>query len=144
MFSAFDVANYFITQMNAEDDAIISNMKLQKLLYYVQGFHLAIFDSPLFEEAIEAWAHGPVCPPVYRTYKSYGRSHISEPKDGNPDGFSNSQKELLEEVCEVFGQFDASKLRHMSHSDPPWINHEKSASEIPHDEMKDFFKTRIN
>jgi uncharacterized phage-associated protein len=143
MASAFDVASYFITQANAEDDVTLSNLKLQKLLYYAQGFHLALFDCPLFDETISAWTHGPVCPAVYHDYKIYGRSHIPKSEHGDANGFSDDQRELLDEICGVFGQFAAWKLRDMSHNESPWIDHEEDASEIPHDEMKDYFKTRI-
>ena len=49
---------------SATNGELVSNLKLQKLLYYVQGFHLAVFGEPLFEEEIEAWMYGPVVPSV--------------------------------------------------------------------------------
>ncbi|MDB9308928.1 DUF4065 domain-containing protein [Aphanizomenon sp. CS-733/32] len=42
-------------------------MKSQKLLYYAQSLHLAMYDEPLFPEEIQAWRYGPVCPPAYRS-----------------------------------------------------------------------------
>jgi uncharacterized phage-associated protein len=50
----------------------MSNLKLQKLMYYAQGFSLVLFNKPLFPERIEAWIHGPVIPAVYHKYKGYG------------------------------------------------------------------------
>jgi uncharacterized phage-associated protein len=55
MYPAEDIAQYLIHLANLEEDDPITNLKLQKLLYYVQGFHLALFDSPLFSENIVAW-----------------------------------------------------------------------------------------
>ncbi len=60
MLSCDDAAKYFLAQTSEDAGDLISNLKLQKLLYYAQGFHLALYDEPLFPEAIEAWTHGPV------------------------------------------------------------------------------------
>ncbi|HUZ03805.1 MAG TPA: type II toxin-antitoxin system antitoxin SocA domain-containing protein, partial [Acidobacteriaceae bacterium] len=59
--SASDIAKYFIASFQKKNKAI-SNLKLQKLLYYAQAWHLALYGSPLFSDSIEAWVHGPVVP----------------------------------------------------------------------------------
>ena len=69
MPSAVDVARYFLAQSDDDAGDIISNLKLQKLLYYAQGVTLALTGKPLFSDPIEAWQHGPVVPSVYRLYK---------------------------------------------------------------------------
>lgn len=58
--TAKDVANYFLAQVDEECGDSISNLKLQKLLYYTQGFHLAMTGKLLFDEPIVNWQHGPV------------------------------------------------------------------------------------
>jgi uncharacterized phage-associated protein len=114
------------------------------LLYYAQGFHLALFEQPLFESKMEAWRHGPVCPEVYHKYKNHGGNLISAPKDFEPTSlFSQSLIAFLDEVIEVFGQFSAWKLRNMTHSEPPWASNEINANEISVAEMADYFKTRV-
>lgn len=60
--SILDVAAYFLWLDNEREGDGISNMKLQKPAYYAQGFHLALFDTALFDERVEAWDHGPVVP----------------------------------------------------------------------------------
>ena len=78
--TAVDVARWFISHnhvkamLDEADD--ISNLKLQKLLYYAQGAVLAITGSPLFDDDIVAWEHGPVVPTVYHLYKHNGRNGI--------------------------------------------------------------------
>lgn len=62
MLNCFDVAKYFLAQQDETAGDLISNLKLQKLIYYAQGFHLAISDRPLFPEPIKAWIHGPAVP----------------------------------------------------------------------------------
>ena len=66
MHSALDVARYIINYSNKKDYHI-SNLKLQKLLYFTQAYYLAFTDShkPCFPERIEAWNFGPVVPEVY-------------------------------------------------------------------------------
>ena len=65
MISCQDVANYFLSLCDEDAGDLISNLKLQKLVYYAQGFHLAISGEPLFDEKIMAWEHGPVIPQLY-------------------------------------------------------------------------------
>lgn len=75
--NASDVAKYIIYTFQAIGDSL-SNMKLQKLLYYVQGWHLANFDTPAFKDRLEAWALGPVQPKVYDDYKEFGFRPITK------------------------------------------------------------------
>ncbi len=69
MICVFDVAEYFLSLADEEAGDFLSNLKLQKLVYYAQGFHLALFNRPLFMAAIHAWQHGPVVPELYHAYK---------------------------------------------------------------------------
>ena len=55
MLSAQDIADYLLAFVNRDEGELLSNLKLQKLLYYAQGFYLALYDKPLFEDRIEAW-----------------------------------------------------------------------------------------
>lgn len=71
MLTCYNVADFFIHLAN-ETGSYISNLKLQKLVYYAQAWHLAIYATPLFEEDFEAWVHSPVIPALYREYKSFG------------------------------------------------------------------------
>ena len=138
------VAKYFLLKGDDDDESGIGNLKLQKLLYYAQGFYLALFGQPLFDSLIEAWRHGPVCPAVYHKYKNNKGNLICAPKDFEPIlVFSPEQIEFLDEVYDVFGQFSAWKLRNMTHDEPPWANNEINTSQISVDEMADYFKTRV-
>jgi len=144
MVNANDIANYFLAK-TIDEDSKITNLKLQKLLYYAQGLHLALFDKELFSEEIEAWQHGPVCVDIYHDYKQYG-SNIIPCNDCEKDFskiLSKEQIEFLDEIYDVFGQFSAWKLRDMTHEEPTWINNKDIASVISKDEMKEYFKTRV-
>jgi uncharacterized phage-associated protein len=143
MITAQDVAKYFLASANQSEDAEVSNLKLQKLIYYAQAFHLAMFEKPFFNEEFEAWTHGPVCPEIYHQYKEFGSSPIKFDSAVDLSLFSQEQLELLEEVNEVFGQFSALKLRNMTHEEAPWQEQEAVAGVIEKSAMQEFYKTRL-
>jgi uncharacterized phage-associated protein len=70
MLSCYDVAQYFLAKAGEDAGDLISNLKLQKLVYYAQGFALVLLKKPLFPQCIEAWIHGPVVPALYHAYNS--------------------------------------------------------------------------
>jgi uncharacterized phage-associated protein len=144
MPTVFDVADYFIVATrcdceNGQNDDVITHLKLQKLVYYAQGFSLAFNNEPLFDEPIEAWDHGPVCPQLYQKYKSFGREPINSNLhlDDVCSKFTERQLEILEIVNENFGCLTGSMLRRVSHSDSAWINARSRGGDIiTLDEMK--------
>jgi uncharacterized phage-associated protein len=142
MATAINVAKVFL--LMGDDDAgdLLSNLKLQKLAYYAQGFHLALFDSPLFAEEIRAWAHGPVVPELYRAYKHHGSGPIPKPDEADSGCLTAEQIGLLEEVYKVYGQYSAWKLRNMTHEEAPWKD-TPSGEVISHDALKSYFKTQL-
>ena len=142
MMSCHDVAQYFLAQIDEDAGDLISNLKLQKLVYYAQGFALALNGKPLFAERIEAWTHGPAVPDLYREFKGYGSRAIPFPSGFEFTDFDAKTRELLDEVYATYGQFSAWKLRDMTHSEPPWRK-TPAGEEIRHDDLSDFFATRI-
>jgi len=139
-----DVAKCFLYLDDTNEGDGISNLKLQKLVYYAQGFYSAIFGKSLFSNDIFAWTHGPVVQTLYHSYKNFGSNRIPVPTDFNPNSLEKEEFELIEEVFEVFGQYSAWKLRNMTHEESPWLNHETNAEIIPLTEITDYFKTRLN
>ncbi len=135
--------DFFLKKNTPEFGDNISNLKLQKLVYYAQGFHLALFGKELFSEDIIAWEHGPVVEKLYYKYNQYGSAPIPEPDSANIALFTDEQLSLLNEVHDVYGQFSAWKLRNMTHSERPWIETPKN-NVIDKNLMKEFFKTLLN
>jgi uncharacterized phage-associated protein len=141
MLTSYDVSSYFLALNDQEAGEDLTNLKLQKLCYYAQGFYLALYDIPLFADPIEAWQHGPVIPNLYHQYKNHGNKAIVTKKI-DLSKFSKELQEFLNEVYETYGQFSAWKLREMTHQETPWIQaYEKSDSVISHESMKTYFKT---
>ncbi|HEY4266874.1 MAG TPA: type II toxin-antitoxin system antitoxin SocA domain-containing protein [Galbitalea sp.] len=136
--TASEVARYFLALQDDED--AISNLKLQKLLYYAQGFSLALTGNALFPEQIKAWVHGPVVPSVWQDYRECAGDAIPRPSDFDPATLDAQDRGVIEEVYAVYGQFSAWRLREMTHRERPWKDTPPSAV-IPRAEMEQFFKT---
>lgn len=115
-----EVANYFLANVDAEAGDNISNLKLQKLVYYAQGLFIANQGELLFSEAIEAWDYGPVVPGLYRTYRFRGARSIEPPDQFRIEDYAPEVRELLDVVLDIYGQYSTSKLMRMTHKEPPW------------------------
>lgn len=147
MLTAKQVAEYFLTKSDPEIGDEISNLKLQKLCYYAQGFSLALYNRPLFSSEIQAWQHGPVIPDLYHSYKEHGSKGIPTPTQVGFSEYSQETRELLDEVFDVYGQFSAWKLRNMTHEEAPWLDAwdpDLGSQVITQASMKRFFKGRLN
>ena len=122
MAKVFDVANFFIDITNRTDEDQITNLKLNKLLYFAQGCFLSRTGKPLFEEEIEAWALGPVVPSVYHKYKVCGKTPITTVDDDYSETvFSPSEISALVDVMRDYGRFTASALVNITHrKGTPW------------------------
>lgn len=127
--TAFIVADWFIAHNNAvvryNSADNISNLKIQKLLYYAQGCSLASLKEPLFDEEIMAWKHGPVVESVYRKYHQYGSRGIDE-TPALPV-LDNKLECLLINTYNAFARYSAWELANLTHREDPWkltpINH---------------------
>ena len=146
MADVFDVANYIleISREESEDGEyeLISHMKLQKLVYFCQGFSLALLEKPLFTEPIEAWEHGPVCPKLYHLLKGYGASPVASIADPEKIALDENEKLLVKMVYNTYGQYSAAKLRKITHEEGPW-KETWASSPISHEAMSDYFDSLI-
>lgn len=142
-YKALQIAQLLLTKAAEGHQELMSNLKLQKMLYYEQGFHLAAFDTPLFDEEIEAWMFGPVVPNVYEQFAKYDARGI-EPSENVELKFSEEEATLFNNVFDVYNQYSAVKLVEMTHSEPPWNSVSPGKGNIISQEsMKAFFKTRL-
>lgn len=145
IISPKQAADFLIFESRERGD-IITNLKLQKLLYYSQAWHLALQDNPLFEEDFQAWIHGPVLPSQYQRFKASEWRPILE--EINLPQLSPAIQKHLIEVVDVFGTETATALELMTHNELPWQEARKG---IPADQpctalisketMKSFYKS---
>lgn len=148
------VCDYLILSA-CEAGETLSNLKLQKLLYYSQAWHLAIREEPLFSGKFQAWIHGPVNRVIYdrffATKSLYSPILPSDVINTNPvAALSDSQKTLIDSVLEVYMPFTGTQLEEMTHGEAPWINARKGFSasqrcekEIDEDSMKEFYSKQL-
>jgi len=143
-YKALDIANKILARAtNNEYEDLISNMKLQKLLYYQQGFHLAYFGTPLFDEEIEAWMYGPVVPSVYTYFRENGNKGI-EYNNEVVELTGNKEEALFNEVYKIYGGYSALGLMEMTHSESPWKStNVGNGNIISKDKLRVFFKKRL-
>jgi len=145
MLTCHDVANYFLVLVDREAGDLITQLKLQKLIYFAQGANLALFEKPLFEEPIEAWEHGPVVRELRKSFGQFRSDVIPIPGEIEFDIYSTQQKELIYKVYKKYGEHTAAYLRNLTHGHPTWIDAFTSQHKIiEQDKIKDFFKTFID
>lgn len=153
-----DVSHYIIVYSNKKDYGV-SNLKLQKLLYFVQAFFLINDCPPCFDEKIEAWDFGPVVPEVYREYKRFGGMDIptidyyvkfDKKNIWNTERIyyeniiSNDDKEMIQAVVDKFAHCSATFLVNLTHNQDPWINAYVNGqrNEITKEDIKRYFEQK--
>ena len=113
MASANDVAAYILDKCSP-----LTVMKLQKLLYYSQAWHLVWDEEPLFTEHIEAWANGPVVPHIYRQHR--GEFRLSSWPSGDGTKLTPSESETVDIVLDTYRDMPAWELSNLAHQEAPW------------------------
>ena len=155
------VANELIA-FGLKHDRPLTQMKLQKLLFFMQGWHLGLTGDPLFENDFEAWDYGPVVPAVYQEFRDFGirginrfgRSLIpcgddfviAEPPLQQPERLAS----LFDRIWLVYGRYSGNQLSDMTHRpDTPWTKVRAPYGEdvprsllIPKDLMKEYFSAK--
>jgi uncharacterized phage-associated protein len=121
-----DVADYIISGL-AEAGTPISLLKLQKLAYYCEAWHEAIYKTPLTGEEFQAWVHGPVSRALFDRFKStkslYSNVDISDirPEFQNGNSLSETERLGIDGVLEVYASYSGTELEAMTHQEYPWI-----------------------
>ena len=162
MYSAMDVALYIIHYLSSEKYSV-SNLKLQKLLYFVQGFFLCLKDEPCFTEKIEAWDFGPVVPDVYHKYKIFGSNSIPmteyyeyieyddkdmiyiKKRNLKDIKFCDIDEKILDMVLEQLKGYSATTLVNITHKQSPWsrvYSPHKRNIPISNKSIEEYFKER--
>ena len=121
MAVALDIAKFFLSNVDRENGDVMTHLKLQKLVYYAQAWSLVLRGHELFDGAIEAWVNGPVCPQVWSEYKMYpDKTPIPRPDNFTEKLLSKDELNLLNLITNTYGNFTASKLWKLSHTEYPW------------------------
>lgn len=136
----FDVADYILQKCGA-----LSAMKLQKLVYYSQAWHLVWADKELFAEEIQAWANGPVIPELYNSHRGHFKLDPGFFR-GNISSISDKSKEMVDSVLAFYGNKDAQWLSDLTHLEAPWklaraglADGERGCHVISHESMAEYY-----
>ena len=154
MYDALDVSRYVINYSNSKLNGI-SNLKLQKILYFIQVYFLIKTKKPCFLDKIEAWNFGPVIPRVYNEFKQYGASNIHQitryveySKDNiwtakyrlfNPNIILKKDKEYIEFIINMFSNYSATELTELTHNQAPWKDAYLKDKEITISKLIEYF-----
>ena len=161
MYKAIDIAYWFLaqndmkqTENNSGEDGYegLTNMKIQKLLYFAQGIYFTFKNEKLFSEKIYAWDHGPVVRQVYNEFKEFGREYINYKEDKKFNAtiiekieHDKKVRDVLVDIFDCLNRYTAWQLRNISH-DPngPWFKvfNNKKYDVIPLDDfLTDYFRS---
>lgn len=155
MKSIIEVSDYIIFRCKSEGQNDLSTLKHQKLLYYVQAWHLAFYGEKAFDSDFEAWIHGPVCKEIYEIYKDskglYSEMFIEDIKNEKIiDSIGTELKIHIDTILDSYGKFTATQLELMTHDERPWIearkgynSNQRCSVEIDNEVMKKYYSARL-
>ena len=145
MAAAMDVARQFVRlAWDGEESEGLTHMRLQKLLYYAQGWHLAAFGRALFVGRIQAWKYGPVVKEVYPAFAS--TTQPITPQEAGEPSLAEQDRAFVRTIWDEYKRFSAYGLRDMTHQEPPWLEAraglaegESCDREITHASLQSYF-----
>lgn len=126
MYNASLIAKYIINYSNSKGKSV-SNLRLQKILYFVQAEFLVSKNECCFSDDIYAWDLGPVVPSVYREYKMFGSSSIPSQKIVGIQPL-DEDKTIINEMVDECNKISTYELVQITHNQTPW----KKAYEMPY------------
>lgn len=113
------LAEYGIRRASSQETPI-TNLKLQKTLYYLQGYSLRCFDEPAFKEEIRSWQYGPVSPTAYFAYSHYGASPLEMNEEIQIPTLRKEKEKLFNTVIDACLKMTARELVQKTHEEDPW------------------------
>ena len=121
-YTALDVAKYVIA-LHQKESRPISNLRLQKVLYYIQGYSLKKFKTVAFDDDIVNWRYGPVVPSVYYEFCKYARESIPADYSAKRNEIEKQTPDLAElwrGVCRKCYNKSPYDLIEKTHQEDPW------------------------
>lgn len=151
-----DVTDFIISRL-VDGGGYLNQLKLQKLLYYTQAWHLAHFSTPLFIGRFQAWVHGPVNREIFNRFRSTKMLYSEVGREDIIDGFNSEQslpedtQEFIEVILETYGPLTGDQLETLTHHEDPWILARKRCrpdeyceNEIDESVMTQYYRARLS
>jgi uncharacterized phage-associated protein len=141
--NVFSAAEYLIRFFEQQESAL-TNLKLQKLMYYAQGIALGSYSTKLFHEPILAWDHGPVIKDLYDKYKGNGSQPLSPNPNQSVEEITSNElvQKILDETISIYGVYTPWVLRNKTHNETPWLE-TKRDEQISDEKLISFFKKQL-
>lgn len=143
MLKAIDVANFFVDLASSMEEEFMTNLKVNKLVYFAQAWSLVRLNRELFSEDVVAWTYGPVIPSVYDAFRPCGRNKIEHVcGEYTQAKFSSEELDLLVDVALQYGQYTAPTLVNITHKPKsPWsqVYKEHENNIITKESMREYF-----
>lgn len=128
----------------------VTPLALQKMLYFIQGIYMVLFDKPLYKEDCMAWTHGPVYENVYNLFKDFKYNPIEDNRfaifKDRFEELGEQEKMVIDLVINTFGKYSGKVLESITHEELPWKNAragyeptESSREIISKEEIKNYF-----
>lgn len=138
LYSVIDVCHCIVNYCN-EKNYSLSNLKLQKILYFVQAYFIKFLGHPCFEEDIQAWDFGPVVPEAYHAYKHFGGGEIIG--DGETEKLTIEDGNLVRIIVDALSKFSATQLVSITHKQDPWLKNyvPRANKPISNEDLKEYF-----
>ena len=111
-----DIAKYIYSEYKKKFNEDLDEMKLHKLMYFLQRENIILNDEPLFEEEFKGWKYGPILKSVRTLYRN---SEFKESKDIDSD---KTLKELIDNILEKYGLKSSWSLSRITHEEASWKN----------------------
>lgn len=150
-----ECADYIIVK-TSDDRVPLSLLKLHKLVYYAQAWHLALYGERLFTPgSFEAWVHGPVSRELYKRFMDRKMLYSAVTRDDILPSFDitsldSKKRSHIDEVLEVYAGLTGTQLEQLTHEEDPWLRargglrpSERCTTEIDEDLMTKYYAARI-
>ncbi len=155
MADIHDVTDYVIVRL-VTGRMPLNQLKLQKLLYYIQAWHLAHTSRPIVPARFQAWVHGPVNREVFDRFRAHKMLYSPMTAEDVRAGFCSDQslsaveRGFIDGVLDVYAPLAGDQLEAMTHQEEPWVAARGSLSpdqrcetEIDESLMARYYKARV-
>ncbi|CAH1856201.1 Panacea domain-containing protein [Convivina praedatoris] len=158
-YKSIDIAN-FIVSLGIDAKAPVTNLKLQKIMYFLNAAYLVESNQPLIDDQFSRWAYGPVIESIYAIFKSYGAMSIKAPvpkvsySENDPFSFKTEpfsediihkdDRQRIKQMFDVLNNFKAFQLVNLTHEEPLWLDYQDaiekySAPKYDNNDIRDYF-----
>lgn len=126
-YDALDIAKYIIRWCD-KNELRITNLQLQKILFFIQKESIRKRGYGIFSNRIEAWQYGPVVPDVFYQFAGFGAMKLVLYEDlfsdvSPKDIIDDKSKEIIEEILREYIHVSPWDLVAKSHvSNGAWSN----------------------